>query len=176
MGRTSQVHPATTGPSGAQAETLDRGSGTPPEGTGLRIGDAAARAGVSARTLRYYEELGLLTPSGYTAGGERRYREADLAQLDRILELREVLGMNLEEIKSFLESENRLEEVREAYRANKGLGTKPARARQRALLEEALHLNETLAEQVATKISRMDDFRDRLVASAQRCRELLDEL
>ena len=131
---------------------------------------------MSARTLRYYEELGLLTPSGYTAGGERRYREADLAQLDRILELREVLGMNLEEIKSFLESENRLEEVREAYRANKGLGTKPARARQRALLEEALHLNETLAEQVATKISRMDDFRDRLVASAQRCRELLDEL
>jgi DNA-binding transcriptional MerR regulator len=37
--------------------------------TGIRISDAATRAGVSARTLRYYEELGLLTPSLYTAGG-----------------------------------------------------------------------------------------------------------
>ena len=42
---------------------------------GLRISDAASRVGVSARTLRYYDELGLLCPSQYTAGGERRYRE-----------------------------------------------------------------------------------------------------
>jgi hypothetical protein len=39
----------------------------------LRIGEAAARVGVSSRTLRYYEELGLLTPSGRTPGGARRY-------------------------------------------------------------------------------------------------------
>ena len=39
--------------------------------TGIRISDAAKRAGVSARTLRYYEELGLLAPSLYTPGGER---------------------------------------------------------------------------------------------------------
>jgi len=55
---------------------------------GIRISDAAATAGVSARTLRYYEELGLLTPSLYTRGGERRYTEGDLTQLRRILELR----------------------------------------------------------------------------------------
>ena len=52
---------------------------------GIRISDAATRAGVSARTLRYYEELGLLTPSLYTAGGERRYTLEDLAHLERIL-------------------------------------------------------------------------------------------
>ena len=143
---------------------------------GLRISDAAARAGVSARTLRYYEELGLLTPSGYTAGGERRVPPGGPDQLDRILELREVLGMNLEEIKGFLDSETRLEEVREAYRASKGLGTTAARAQQRALLEEALALNEALAEQVGAKLTRMSDFRSRLTASAQRCRELLEEL
>src|SRR5450755_2936677 len=84
---------------------------------GLRISDAAARAGVSTRTLRYYDELGLLSPSEYTSGGERRYRDTDLVQLQRILELREALGMNLEEIKQFLESEQRLDEVRAAYRA-----------------------------------------------------------
>jgi len=111
----------------------------------------------------------LIAPGG-------RYRQEDLVQLDRILELREVLGMNLEEIKGFLDSETRLEEVREAYRARKGLGTKVARAQQRALLEEALALNEALAEQVGAKLTRMDDFRNRLLASAQRCRELLEEL
>jgi DNA-binding transcriptional MerR regulator len=151
----------------------------PPEDEGepsLRIGDAAARAGVSPRTLRYYEELGLLRPSGHTAGGERRYRASDLAALDRILELREVLGMNLEEIKSFLNTENRLAEVREAYRAKRQVATKTARAQQRLLLGEALTLNESLAEQLNAKLARMDAFRAKLVANAARCRELLAEL
>jgi DNA-binding transcriptional MerR regulator len=76
---------------------------------GIRISEAATRAGVSARTLRYYEELGLLSPSLYTAGGERRYTLDDLAHLQRILELREVLGMNLDEISEFLSLETRLD-------------------------------------------------------------------
>ncbi len=143
---------------------------------GLRISDAATRAGVSARTLRYYEELGLLTPSGYTAGGERRYRADDLARLERIVELREVLGMNLDDIKTFMETDARLAEVREAYRAKKSVATLAARAQQRELLEEALALNEALAEQLAAKTARMDAFRATLEAKAQRCRELLEEL
>ena len=87
---------------------------------GIRISDAATRVGVSARTLRYYEELGLLSPSLYTAGGERRYTLDDLAHLERILELREVLGMNLDEIREFLALETRLDELKATYRANKG--------------------------------------------------------
>lgn len=143
---------------------------------GLRISGAAARAGVSARTLRYYEELGLLSPSGHTSGGERRYRDADLQRLDRILELREVLGMNLEEIKGFLDSEHRLDEVRDAYRAKRDEPTDEARAQQRVLLEEALSLNEELTRQLDAKLARMDAFRSKLAANAQRCRELLDDL
>jgi DNA-binding transcriptional MerR regulator len=143
---------------------------------GLRIGDAAARAGVSARTLRYYDELGLLCPSLYTAGGERRYRDTDLVQLQRILELREPLGMNLDEIKEFLESEQRLDEVRAAYRAEQGVDTKAARLQRRALLEEALALNESLTEQLNAKLARMDAFRATLAANADRCRQLLAEL
>jgi len=144
--------------------------------TSLRISDAAARAGVSARTLRYYDELGLLSPSDYTAGGERRYRESDLVQLRRILELREALGMNLEEIKEFLESEQRLDEVRAAYRAKREVNTKAARLQQRELLEEALRLNESLKEQLDAKLTRMDGFRATLAQNAERCRQLLAEL
>jgi DNA-binding transcriptional MerR regulator len=143
---------------------------------GLRISDAAARAGVSTRTLRYYDELGLLSPSEYTAGGERRYRHDDLVQLQRILELREALGMNLEEIKQFLESEQRLDEVRVAYRARRDVNTKTARLQQKELLEEALVLNEALKEQLDAKLARMDSFRGTLARNADRCRQLLAEL
>ena len=148
----------------------------PDQEVGIRISDAATRAGVSARTLRYYEELGLLTPSLYTPGGERRYTGEDLTQLDRILELREVLGMNLDEIKEFLSFETRLDELRTSYRARKGQTSAKARAAQKATLREALELNESLAEQLNAKLARMDAFRAKLSGDAQRCRQLLDEL
>ena len=126
---------------------------------GIRISDAATRVGVSARTLRYYEELGLLTPSLYTSGGERRYTPEDLVHLQRILELREVLGMNLDEIREFLALETRLDELRASYRARKGSTSKKALAEQKATLQEALVLNESLAEQIGAKLARMDGFR-----------------
>lgn len=143
---------------------------------GIRISDAATRVGVSARTLRYYEELGLLTPSLYTQGGERRYTADDLAHLQRILELREVLGMNLEEIREFLALETRLDELRASYRATKNATSKKALAEQKATLQEALVLNESLAEQISAKLTRMDGFRAKLRSDAMRCRELLTEL
>lgn len=144
--------------------------------TGIRISDAATRAGVSARTLRYYEELGLLTPSLYTAGGERRYTLDDLAHLERILELREVLGMNLDEIREFLTLETRLDEVKATYRANKGDSTKKARTVQKAMLQEAADLNESLAKQLTDKLARMEAFQTKLAGDAQRCREILAEM
>ena len=54
--------------------------------------------------------------------------------------------------------------------------TKKARAAQKATLQEALVLNESLAEQISAKLARMDAFRAKLSNDAQRCRELLAEL
>ncbi len=150
------------------------GHGSPP--AELRIGDTAARFGVSARTLRYYEELGLLVPSGRTAGGERRYLPDDVALLERILQLKDVLGMNLEEIRDFLGFQSRLDELRQAYRARQGQPSTAARAEQLAILAEALAVNETLADQLAVKLARMEEFRTQLLANARRCRQLLREL
>ncbi len=163
------------------AVSTERKEAAPPAGeevgdAGIRISDAATRCGVSARTLRYYEELGLLSPSLYTAGGERRYTVDDLAHLERILELREVLGMNLDEIREFLSLETRLDELRATYRATKGATTKKARAEQKATLQEALVLNESLAQQIGAKLERMDGFRAKLVSDARRCKELLADL
>ncbi|MGO8958845.1 MAG: MerR family transcriptional regulator [Streptosporangiaceae bacterium] len=53
----------------------------------LGIGAAAVRAGVSERALRYYRELGLITPCGCTPGGMRRHFEDDLSRVGRIRQL-----------------------------------------------------------------------------------------
>ena len=84
--------------------------------------------------------------------------------------------MNLDEIKGFLDSERRLDELRSAYRAKKDSTTRAARAQQRSILEEILALNEALAEQLDTKLARMDAFRSSLLGKAKRCRELLSDL
>jgi DNA-binding transcriptional MerR regulator len=62
-----------------------------------RIGEVAERTGLTRRTLRHYEELGLLTPSGRSWGDYRLYDEADLLRLLQIQNLK-VLGLSLPEI------------------------------------------------------------------------------
>lgn len=65
------------------------------------VGDLAALAHVSVRTLHHYDELGLLRPSARTAAGHRRYGEADLGRLREILVYRE-LDFGLDEIAAML--------------------------------------------------------------------------
>ena len=118
----------------------------------LRIGEAAALAGVSTRTLRYYQELGLLTPSGTTAGGARRYSDADVARLQRIRHLRDLVGFNLTEIGVVVTAEDRLAEIRREWWA----GLPPARRRE--LLNEALAINADLQRAVRAKMAGLEEF------------------
>ncbi len=67
----------------------------------MQIGELARRAGVSIRTVRYYEEKGILTPSSLTSGGIRLYSLQDLNRLTFIRRFRR-LGLNMEEIKMSL--------------------------------------------------------------------------
>src|SRR6266540_3219671 len=63
-----------------------------------KVGDLARRTGLSIRTLHYYDEIGLLSPSHRTGSGHRLYDVDDVARLQRILSLRQ-LGFSLEEVK-----------------------------------------------------------------------------
>jgi MerR family transcriptional regulator, thiopeptide resistance regulator len=65
------------------------------------VGTVARMAGVTVRTLHHYDEIGLLSPSGRTVAGYRRYGDADLDRLQRILFYRE-LGFGLDEIKTVM--------------------------------------------------------------------------
>jgi cob(I)alamin adenosyltransferase len=68
------------------------------------IGELAAKAGVTARALRYYDRLGLLVPAERSGGGHRRYSQADVARLYRIVALRS-LDFSLSDIATALEGE-----------------------------------------------------------------------
>jgi MerR family transcriptional regulator, repressor of the yfmOP operon len=136
----------------------------------LRIGEAAARVGVSSRTLRYYEELGLLKPSGRTPGGARRYTDEDIARLEHIRELQELMGFNLDEILEVTSIEDRLATLRAEWLA----GRPPERRAE--ILAEALRHNASLRTRVEAKIARLDQFLSGLDARRQRYLEVQREL
>ena len=69
------------------------------------VGAVARIAGVTVRTLHHYDEIGLLNPSGRTQAGYRRYGDADLDRLQRILFYRE-LGFGLDQIKTVMTDGN----------------------------------------------------------------------
>lgn len=137
--------------------------------TALRIGEAAEQAGVSCRTLRYYEELGLLVPSQHSAGGARRYDEADLVRLARIRELQELLGFDLGEIGEILRGEDQLADIRSHYHD----ATVEER---RAMVRSAVAINDRLRSLVRAKQERLSQMMHQLEEKAQRYRELNAEL
>lgn len=104
----------------------------------LRIGELAERSGRTERTLRFYEELGLLTPVSRTKGGFRLYDDNALLRIDWITRLQD-LGFSLPEVKEFLlhlharpSAPAMMENLREFY-ATKLTETRAAIERLRAL-------------------------------------------
>ena len=78
----------------------------------LRIGKVAKLAGTTPRTIRYYEEIGLLPVAGGRApGAHRSYAEADVERLTDLLRLKDLLGVSLEELKELVEAEGALLEL-----------------------------------------------------------------
>jgi DNA-binding transcriptional MerR regulator len=99
----------------------------------LRIGDVAKLVGTTTRTIRYYEEIGLLPAGGgRERGAHRTYREADVERLREVLQLKELLGVSLEELKTLVEAEDARAALRAEYRAE------PGPERQAEILEESL--------------------------------------
>jgi MerR family transcriptional regulator, repressor of the yfmOP operon len=134
----------------------------------LGIGAAAAQAGVSERALRYYQQLGLITPSGCTPGGLRRYSADDLARVARIRQLQTLLGLNLDEIAVVLRNEDRLAEIKAAY-----LHESTGDADRKELLRESLALQQDLRATVEAKRAAIETFLADLDARIARTRNLL---
>jgi len=107
----------------------------------LRIGDVARLVGTTTRTIRYYEEVGLLEEAPTRpAGRHRLYTQADVERLREVMRLKDLLGLTLEELKTLLAAEEARAEVRAQLRRD---DVSPARRRE--LLGEALgHIDRQL--------------------------------
>ena len=85
----------------------------------IRIGEVAERTGLTPRTIRYYEEIGLLPgPPDRRKGEHRAYDDADVERLSELTRLRELLNLSLEELKQLVEAEEARTAIRKRFRTS----------------------------------------------------------
>ena len=139
---------------------------TQTQGRTLRIGEVAERVGVTTRTIRYYEELGLLgTGATRTKGTHRLYTEADITRLEELIRLRDLLGLSLEELVALAEAE-------EARAALRDQWAESASDRERArVVNAAIPVVERQLELVRGRQQRLSEFAEEL---SQKLRSLHD--
>jgi DNA-binding transcriptional MerR regulator len=132
----------------------------------LQIGEVAERTGVTQRTLRFYEEKGLLTPPSRMDGGFRLYSEEDVRRVDHIRRLQSLLGLSLAEIKELVDAEEFREQVRagysrdadEALRKSQILAVAAATRKQRDIIVQKIAALEQLRDDLETRLGRYDTW------------------
>jgi MerR family transcriptional regulator, repressor of the yfmOP operon len=134
----------------------------------LRIGEVAELTGSTPRTIRYYEEIGLLPEAEDRVSGKRRlYTEADVDRLRELIRLRELLNLSLEELKQLVEAETARAGLRERWQHTDDPGD------QRQILEQSLgHIADQL-KLVRSRQLELARLEEELAARQRRVRSLL---
>lgn len=115
----------------------------------MQIGEVARRTELSLRTIRHYEESGLVVPSARSRGGFRLYTEGDVARL-MVIRRMKPLGFTLDEMRDLLEAVDRLD-----------TGEELAPDEREALLDRVRVYERSAAEQVVklrTQLARAEEF------------------
>ncbi|MBZ6085031.1 MerR family transcriptional regulator [Streptomyces olivaceus] len=121
----------------------------------MQIGEVAARTELSLRTIRHYEETGLVIPSARSQGGFRLYTETDVSRL-MVIRRMKPLGFTLEQMRDLLDATDRLD-------GDDALDD----GEREALLERVRTYRQAAAEQVEKlriQLARAEDFADTLGA------------
>jgi MerR family transcriptional regulator, repressor of the yfmOP operon len=137
----------------------------------LRIGDVAKLVGTTARTIRYYEEKGLLPPAEDRAAGQHRlYDEQDVERLRELLRMRNLLGVPLEELRELVAVDDERALLRSELRR-----TDAPQKRERILRRlDALAERQLVA--VERRAQELETLREEIEARRARIAELLAQL
>jgi DNA-binding transcriptional MerR regulator len=143
-----------------------------PSRDSLRIGDVARLLDTTPRTIRYYEEIGLLAPAPARHSGKHRlYSHEEVERIREVMRLKHLLGVTLEELKTLLTAEDARAEVRAQLRRD-DVGSE----RRRELLAEALgHIDRQL-ELVRHRAGELAKLENELCDSHKRVRRKIREL
>jgi MerR family transcriptional regulator, repressor of the yfmOP operon len=119
----------------------------------FRIGEVAEQVGVTTRTIRYYEEIGLLD-RGHTRdkGAHRQYTDADVTRLRELIRLRDLLGLSLEELIALVEAEDARAALRDQWHDD------PTDAERTAILDSAIGLVRQQLDLVHSRRKTLDEF------------------
>jgi DNA-binding transcriptional MerR regulator len=119
----------------------------------LRIGELAELTGTTPRTIRYYEEIGLLEGgSARTQGKHRFYTQADVNRDKEILRLRDLLGLSLEQLSQLLEAESARADLRREYQESESPDER------RRILESSLHHIGTQLDLVRGRLKELTEL------------------
>ena len=122
----------------------------------LQIGEVAERTGVTQRTLRFYEEKGLLKPPSRMDGGFRLYSEEDVKRVKHIRRLQDLLGTSLADIKEMVDAEEVLRELKAQYRPEAAVAEKKRQ------LQKAIEVTQAQYLIVKQKTEQMEEMRTQL--------------
>jgi MerR family transcriptional regulator, repressor of the yfmOP operon len=137
----------------------------------LRIGEVAQRAGVTPRTIRYYEELGLLgAGSEREKGSHRTYAETDVSRLQELIRLRDLLGLTLEELVELAEAEEARAALRDRWAED------PSDEERLRIVEEAIPHVERQLGLVRGRQATLEEFAAELETKLSRLRRRRREL
>jgi len=137
----------------------------------FRIGEVAEQVGVTTRTIRYYEELGLLgTADPRSKGAHRQYTESDVSRLRELIRLRDLLGLSLEELVALADAEEARAALRDQWYGD------PTDEERVAILDRALALAGQQLDLVAARRAKLDEFSRELKAKLRRLEKLRREL
>jgi DNA-binding transcriptional MerR regulator len=136
----------------------------------LRIGEIAELSGVTPRTIRYYEELGLLPRGDRAQGKHRNYTESDIERLREVTRLRDLLGLSLDDLRSMITAEDVRAEVRQRFHET------DSREERLALLDRALPHLETQLALVRRRLTDLQELEADLVERRKRVQRRRREL
>jgi DNA-binding transcriptional MerR regulator len=137
----------------------------------LRIGEVAELVGITPRTIRYYEELGLLNAAPTrTKGAHRMYTQADVAQLQELIRLRDLLGLTLDELVTLAETEEARRALREQWHDD------PRDLERVQILDQAIELAQRQLKLLQTRREKLEEFAAELDEKLRRLRRQRREL
>ena len=128
----------------------------------IRIGELAERTGVTPRTIRYYEEIGLLPGGGRAKGTHRLYIDADVERVAELTRLRDLLNLSLDDLKQLVEAEEARAELRKRFEST------VSDAERLDIVEQALPHVETQLELVRRRKRELERLESELVDKRRR--------
>jgi MerR family transcriptional regulator, repressor of the yfmOP operon len=137
----------------------------------LRIGEVAELTGTTPRTIRYYEEIGLLGCAPERAQGKHRvYTQGDVDRVREIIRLRDLLGLSLEQLKQLLEAESARAHLRDELQQTEDP------AERRRILEELLEHISGQLELVQTRLTELTDLAAELSEKQRKVKHKIREI